>query len=79
MFQNLDAHVSLSRTEAAVLEHLAAGLSDAEIAEVLGITTRAVRGRLQRFYDRTDLRPARLTAAWCGRHLDCCVRERGVG
>ncbi|MCC6387071.1 MAG: hypothetical protein IT302_06785 [Dehalococcoidia bacterium] len=79
MFQNLDEHFPLSRTEAAVLEHLAAGRSDAEIAQVLGITTRAVRGRLQRFYDRTVLRPARLTAACRGRHLDRCVRERGVG
>lgn len=57
---------------AEVLALVAQGLTDDEIAAELQITPRAVRGRLERFYEKTDLQ-GRRAGAWAFRHQVCCL------
>ncbi len=56
----LDQHHEIGELERPVLVLLAEGLTDGDIADRLGVSRRAVRARLSRFYDRTGVRSPRL-------------------
>jgi DNA-binding NarL/FixJ family response regulator len=62
----------VSRKTAEALVRLERGLSDEEIAHELGIGVRAVRARLERFYEQTGLQ-GRRAGAWVRRHEVCCL------
>jgi DNA-directed RNA polymerase specialized sigma24 family protein len=62
----------VSRKTAEALVLLERGLSDEEIAAELGVSVRAARGRLARFYAQTDLH-GRRAGAWVRRHEVCCL------
>jgi DNA-binding CsgD family transcriptional regulator len=67
-------HHHVSRAEAAVLALLARGMTDEEIATKLDVHLRAVRARLQRFYDRTGI-SGRRAVAWSVEHRPCCINQ----
>ena len=71
--EGFGGHVELTSAEREVLEILARGRSDEEIATELSVSETAVRSRLHRFYDRTGITSPRRVVAWAKDHLHCCI------
>lgn len=70
--QDREIHLPMTRAEVQVLQWLAHGCSNEEIAESLDVRIDVVISRLRRFHDRTGL-SGRSAVAWAVRHEDCCL------
>jgi ATP/maltotriose-dependent transcriptional regulator MalT len=68
----LPDHVRLTEGEHEVLVLLAAGCSNAAIAESLDLPLPTVKTRLRRFRDRTGL-SGRQLHTWLREHYVCCL------
>jgi hypothetical protein len=64
----------VTAAELEVLRRRALGETDSEIGAALNLKFSALRSRLRRFGDRTDLVHLRLVA-WCARHVECCLGD----
>lgn len=71
----LEQHHEVKPLEAEVLELVAQGMSDGDIALQLHISERAVKWRINTFVEREglDTTSPRSLPAWCVKHLACCI------
>ena len=65
-------HWDLTQVERRVLEAVADGSTDNEIATVTDSSVRAVQSTIRRFRDRTGLAGRRLVI-WAADHRGCCI------
>ena len=71
---SIDQCFEATASEREVLIVLAAGATDEEIVAATGLNLWAVRSRLRRFYERSEI-SGRFAVAWCSRHRDCCLGQ----
>jgi DNA-binding NarL/FixJ family response regulator len=65
----------LTSREAEVLEALAAGLMNGEIAEALGLTERTIKFHVTNVYMRLNVRNRVMAARWWWEHVEMPKRE----
>ncbi len=66
------AHWELTDSERRVLDAVADGATDDQIAASTGSSLRAVQSTIRRFRDRTGLAGRRLVV-WAAEHRMCCI------